>query len=244
MLELVNNRFELDPDLMLYPEFKRLWDRDPTENKREAFAYLSYVFNANNPKSSYHKNYVGEVRKKRIIEEIFPPDMQTIKIKDDKDVIAAEAIYVEMLRLSPLRHVLELAKSVINDISKKLVNNTMDLPLEMAKEISEHLMGEYKEVKQISKKKRKADATSEEVISEAAQEEIDMNRRLNTAKRDIMDDIIDRLTNASDRDQSEKLTELNKLNRAVEEYKKAEKAVNEDEINNVKGQRHIKQRER
>lgn len=244
MLELVNNRFELDPDLMLYPEFKRLWDRDPTENKREAFAYLSYIFNANNPKSPYHRNYVGEIRRKRIIEEIFPRDMQTVKIKDDKDVIAAEAIYVEMLRLSPLRHVLELAKSVINDISKKLVNNTMDLPLEMAKEISEHLMGEYKEVKQISKKKRKADATSEEVISEAAQEEIDMNRRLNTAKRDIMDDIIDRLTNASDRDQSEKLTELNKLNRAVEEYKKAEKAVNEDEINNVKGQRHIKQRER
>lgn len=170
MLELINNQFVLDPDLMVYPEFHALWDRDASDDKHEAFTYISYIFNNNNPKSPYYKNYVGSVRSDAIVADIFPEDMKDCKLYDDRELIKAEEVYRKLLSLSPLRNVLEVSKQVINEISVKLMSTR-------------------------------------------------------TAR-------------------GQKLIELGKLNRAIEEYKKAEKAVNEDEINNVRGDRHIRERER
>lgn len=171
MFELINNQVVIDPDLMSYPEFRTIWERDMTPDKEESFAYYSFIFNYNNPKSIYHKNYaMGNARRDAIIYDLFPDHMKKIDVDKDKIIAGATKIYVDGLRLSPLRNVLEISKQVIADISKKLLNGKV--------------------------------------------------------ARDV------------------KLSELGRLNKAIEEYKKAEKAVNDDEINNVKGERHIKASER
>lgn len=118
MLELVNKTFQLDADLMTYPQFKRIWERDTTEQKEEAYAYISFIFHFYNPKSAFYA-YPETTRKEEIIARLFPEHMKTVGslINDDEDMIKAATIYVDHLQLSPYRSVIDTAKQALQSMS-------------------------------------------------------------------------------------------------------------------------------
>lgn len=120
MFSLVNGKVQLDPDLMAFPQFKAIWDRDTTEDKREAFAYFSYMFHFHDPKSPLHKGYPESVRREKVIEKVFTDEMKDAKLYDDKDFIQACALFKESLNLSTMRGVLDFAKQTLYDIQLSL----------------------------------------------------------------------------------------------------------------------------
>lgn len=242
MLELVNGRFELDPDLMNYPPFKKIWDRDKDKDKAQAFIYISYIFNYNNPKSSYYKNHVTTVRRDRIIEELFPEEMKSVDIDNDVDIQAASDLYVKMLRLSPLRYVLEVAKQVIDDISRKLLVSNKENAAILVEEMTQRVTEGYKRIRKKNKPKKQKVVSGDGSITEETDDSLDPEE-IQSLKLSIVRELMDKVMGASAKDEKDKLLELSKLNKAVEEYKKAEETVDKDEINNVKGTRVVKNRE-
>src|SRR5690606_23842256 len=122
MFDLINGKVQIDPDLMSYPQFKRIWDRDLNEDKHEAFAYFSYMFHYYNPKSPIHKGYPESVRREKVIEHIFPESMKNVKLYEDKDFIQACEIFRTSLNLSSLRGTLDFAKQIIYDLQKSLLS--------------------------------------------------------------------------------------------------------------------------
>lgn len=134
MLELVNKSFQLDPDLMTYPCFRKIWERDTTEDKLEAFAYLAFIFHFNNPKSPYYA-YSEAKRKDEIILRLFPEHMKTEDLKlnmnNDADLVNASNIYLEDLQLSPYRSVIDSAKQALEMLSSQFkdANITVDQKL-------------------------------------------------------------------------------------------------------------------
>lgn len=120
MFELINGKVQIDPDLMAYPQFKAIWERDNTPDKTEAYAYFSYMFHYYDPKSPIHKGYPESVRREKVIEAVFPEHMKDAKIYDDKEFIQACNIFREQLNLSSLRGILDFAKQTIYDISTSL----------------------------------------------------------------------------------------------------------------------------
>lgn len=120
MFDLVNGKVEIDPDLMAYPQFKNIWERDISEDKHEAFAYFSYMFHFYDPKSSMYKGYPESVRREKVIESVFPDHMKAAKLYDDKDFVQACNIFKEHLNLSSLRGTLDFAKQIVFDIQTSL----------------------------------------------------------------------------------------------------------------------------
>lgn len=139
MLELVNKTFQLDSDLMTYPQFRRLWERDTTEDKCEAYAYISFIFNFNNPKSPFYA-YPEMTRKEEIIQRLFPEHMKKVgsTMYDDRDLLQANDIYVEHLQLSPYRSVIDTAKQALQSMSIEIkkTDNPIDQKLNYINKIT------------------------------------------------------------------------------------------------------------
>lgn len=121
ILELVNRNFKLRADLMNYPQFRKLWDRDTTEDKSEAYAYIAAIFFYNHPKSPYYA-YPEDQRMYEIAANIFPEDMVPLVgiLHEDAVFVAANNIYVEDLMLSPYRAVIDVAKQALRTLSKEM----------------------------------------------------------------------------------------------------------------------------
>lgn len=122
MFSLVNGKPQLDPDLMAYPQFRNIWERDTTPDKREAWAYFSYMFHFHDPKSPLHKGYPESVRREKVIEKVFTDEMKDAKLYNDKDFIQACVIFKESLNLSSMRGTLDFAKQIVWDIQQALLS--------------------------------------------------------------------------------------------------------------------------
>lgn len=120
MFDLVNGQVQLDADLMAYPQFKAIWERDTTPEKTEAFAYFSYMFHFYDPKSPIHKGHPESVRREKVIEKVFPEYMKEAKLYDDKEFIQACNLFKEQLNLSSMRGVLDFAKQALFEIQQSL----------------------------------------------------------------------------------------------------------------------------
>ena len=120
ILQLINKEFRLNEDLMNYPQFRTLWERDQTEDKAEAYAYIGLIFMFNNPTSSYYA-YSETKRIDEIIARTFPDHMKSIKPELANDAIfqAANQIYLEDLQLSPYRMTIDSAKEVLESLSAR-----------------------------------------------------------------------------------------------------------------------------
>jgi hypothetical protein len=68
IFNLKNNKVIIDPDKLIIPEFKSIWERDKSKDKENAFKELTYVYMLVDFKSPY---------------QAYPEDIREIKIKED-----------------------------------------------------------------------------------------------------------------------------------------------------------------
>jgi isopenicillin N synthase-like dioxygenase len=117
-----NRKIEPTPDVLMIPEFKKLWDRDKTKEKVQAkndLAIVYYLGYFNSPMNVYGENKLPKVA------EQFKGDPKW-KPEYDKDVKAALDLYREMQRtpslriLESIRESLETSDSVISQVSQNI----------------------------------------------------------------------------------------------------------------------------
>lgn len=113
LFELENNTVKFAPILLTIKEFKKLWARDRTVEKKQAVAELSYIFFMIDYKSIY-RSYDEEERKERIIEDLV--DGNKINLKDE-DLLAAIEKYKELI-ITPSIALLDDAECAIFKIRK------------------------------------------------------------------------------------------------------------------------------
>lgn len=154
ILDLVNKQFKLNYDLMNYPSFRKIWNRDETPNKDEAYAYIAFIFFYNNPKSPYYA-YSEDERKYRIVESIWPEEMIPLLagINEDKDFMDANYIYLEGLDLSPYRSVIDIAKQALESLARQM--KSQSIPIDQK-------LNNIKKINQGIEELKKAEKLSEE----------------------------------------------------------------------------------
>lgn len=113
LFELENNTVKFSPITLTIKEFKKLWSRDRTVEKKQAVAELSYIFFLIDYKSIY-RSYDEEERKQRIIEDLV--DGSKINI-NDPDLIVAIEKYKELI-VTPSIALLDDAECAIFKIRK------------------------------------------------------------------------------------------------------------------------------
>lgn len=121
MFTMTNGQLQVDPNLVAtIPEIRQIWDRDQTEDKTEALAFLGFVFHLYNPKSTFHRQYTIDQRPYHIIQATFPPHLHKWAHADDPLITRLLKHYHNYLNLSPVRILLEDAERTIFDLSSKL----------------------------------------------------------------------------------------------------------------------------
>lgn len=122
MFQFKNQQLEVDPDLVAtIPEIRQIWDRDQTEDKREAMAFFSFVFHTSNPKSPFF-GYDPDVRDTQVILQNFPEELKKWKRHEDKLVLQFRDKYRYYLNLAPERELLKAAERTMADLTVKLNN--------------------------------------------------------------------------------------------------------------------------
>jgi hypothetical protein len=76
-----NNKLVIQPEALAIPAYKTIWDRDKTKNKDVAIKELTYIwFRCSLDKYNPYKQFYGEERNKRILEDVmfdgWKPDKQ------------------------------------------------------------------------------------------------------------------------------------------------------------------------
>ena len=110
------NHIILDPELLLIPEFKIIWERDSSTEKLEAYKFLKYIFFMCDYKSPY--NSYGEDKEKVVIRDFFG-DVPVVK---SPELLAAMKKYDELKKI-PEVHVLEASRDLmfkVSDYMKKV----------------------------------------------------------------------------------------------------------------------------
>lgn len=83
----------LDPNVLAIKEFKKLWDRDDSKDKSNAYNDISYItFVYDNSKDNPYRGYNIESRKKIVAKDVY--GKQNVKL--DKDVKNAINKFVEL----------------------------------------------------------------------------------------------------------------------------------------------------
>ena len=128
MLDLVNKQFKFSNDLMHYPCFRHLWNRDESENKEEAYAYAAFIFFFNNPKSPYYA-YSEDQRKYEIVKVIWPEHMVPLlaDIQDDVIFVECNNTYLDGLNLSPYRAVVDIAKQALETLAREMKDKAIPI---------------------------------------------------------------------------------------------------------------------
>lgn len=132
-----NGKIIIDPNILMVPEFKEIWESDKSKTKDYAYSVFSGIYFLSNPMSPYWDWEDG--RKIKEIENIyFKP--YGIKIKD-KNIQEANKKYLEFINTNPSQFLLEAAKETIYKLAQHLktvpitsgkdgnilqVSNTMD----------------------------------------------------------------------------------------------------------------------
>lgn len=110
------NHIIVDPELLLIPEFKVIWERDASNEKLEAYKFLKYVFFMCDYKSPY--NSYGEDKEKVVIRDFFG-DVPVVK---SPELVSAMKKYDELKKI-PEVHVLEASRDLmfrVSDYMKKV----------------------------------------------------------------------------------------------------------------------------
>ena len=112
-LFVLNHKKELglSPHALLIKEFKKLWDRDKTDNKQHAVQEFAYVYFMGDYKSEY--NGYGIEKEKHIIEDV----ITMRRWKADEHVLAAVDKY-EALQVTPSMSHLKSLRGALNSVTE------------------------------------------------------------------------------------------------------------------------------
>ncbi len=106
-----SNKVVIDPDKLVIPEFKAIWDRDKSKDKEQAFKELTYIYMLVDFKSAYQA-YPEDIRESKIIEDF---------IKDSKwkpdNLISDAAKKYYALQETPTLRMLNSAKLAVEKLS-------------------------------------------------------------------------------------------------------------------------------
>lgn len=111
LFTLQEHVLKIDPDTLVIPEFRVLWERDKSKDKAMAYKELSYVYYYADFKSSY-QNYTEDDRESKVRDDF----IRDSKWRADKDVIAAVAKYEEM-QVTPTLRLLQAAKVAVDKLA-------------------------------------------------------------------------------------------------------------------------------
>jgi hypothetical protein len=79
LLTLKDHKLEINPDILVIPEFNKIWTRDKSKGKEKAYKEMIYVFYMFDFKSPY-ASYPEQERKEKIVNDImganWKPDKQ------------------------------------------------------------------------------------------------------------------------------------------------------------------------
>lgn len=113
LFQLENNKIIIEPEILLIPEFKKIYDRDKTKTKEVAFSefeYIYFILDWNSPYRAY--NDINE--RKQVVKKSFIKDP---KWKEDSVILDAIKQYEELTR-TPLMGLIEDTNQLIEAIRK------------------------------------------------------------------------------------------------------------------------------
>lgn len=123
-----SNKIVVDPNELLVPQIKALWDRDTTKNKEQFYKEATYLYFMCNYKSPYN-NYRESEKREKLGEEIFK-DKSFIP---DKELELAITEYNKLKR-TVIIHFLDSAQEAIFTLSDRLKD-----PMSKTKEITDSI---------------------------------------------------------------------------------------------------------
>jgi len=134
LFDIVQGEVVMNASSLWIPEFRRIWDRDKDEHKRNAhreITYIVFMYDFSSPYNSYNE----KEREDRIIKDYFevtPTDkLKSIKWKPDKLVKAAIQKFNELQETPTLRLLRAVKKSmqIVTDFFQEAepsdINNIM-----------------------------------------------------------------------------------------------------------------------
>jgi hypothetical protein len=139
IFELESNYPILQAELLVVPEFKKIWDRDKTKGKDKAKTELAYIYFMLDVKSAYLA-YSEEKMEKKICQDLFGKDSYT----PDQDLVKAMARFQEFAE-TPSTGLLKDARTSVNEVRKFLrtvdlsERNRMGMPVYKPKEVTSAL---------------------------------------------------------------------------------------------------------
>lgn len=107
----------VEPEVLLVPEFKVIWDKDKSKHKEEAYKWFTYIFMLTDFSSPYsnlpHNKKELEIKKSILRDE---------KIKIPDYVVEAKQKYIELSEL-PTQRLLDTVNFKLDEIDNYLRNN-------------------------------------------------------------------------------------------------------------------------
>lgn len=139
LFELDNNYPILQAELLMVPEFKKIWSRDKSKSKDTAKTELAYIYFMFDIKSPYLA-YSDEEMEERICKDLFGKEAY----KPDPDLMKAIEKFLEMAE-TPSTGLLKDARSAVSEVRKFLrtvdlsERNKMGMPIYKPKEVTSAL---------------------------------------------------------------------------------------------------------
>lgn len=117
MIKIKDGQLVISPYAWLIAEYKYLWKRDTTSDKKKCMMELAYVYYMEDPRSPYMEFDDREIRKEKVIHDENIPDSW----RPDKRVEAACAFYRSRLPweaslLAALKHNCDVIADQLNNI--------------------------------------------------------------------------------------------------------------------------------
>lgn len=110
---LQNNSVIVEPEILIIPEFYKLYKRDKTKDKHKSVNEFAYIYHTCDWSSPY-RNYTDPVERKERVKKAFIRDENW---KEDKDIIDAIKRYEELSK-TPLMGLLEDSYHLIDVLRK------------------------------------------------------------------------------------------------------------------------------
>ena len=114
LLKFNNFQIELEPYLLVFPAFKKIWKRDRDRTKQNAMSELTFIYFYADLRSEYSYIVEDEERAKVIIKDLGLKDF-----KIDETIQQAVNLYKELLK-TPSSRLLESAIKAVDKLSKFL----------------------------------------------------------------------------------------------------------------------------
>jgi hypothetical protein len=113
MFNLINNTVIIQPEILLIPEFKILWDLDKDINKVNCYKQFTYIYFTEDFNSPYKKSYSGKELEDKVIKDIF----EGKEFKISKEILAAKEKYIELKTTATMK-LLNSAEKAMKEITK------------------------------------------------------------------------------------------------------------------------------